>query len=114
MPIYEYDCSACGDRFERIQRFSDPDPETCPACGAASPKRRISESAFHLKGSGWYVTDYARKGADKAGATPSKAAEPAASPADAVATPSASPSPSPAPAPAGPAPSKPPGGTAAA
>lgn len=112
MPIYEYDCSACGDRFERIQRFSDPDPETCPACGAASPKRRISESAFHLKGSGWYVTDYARKGADKGGGTAPKAAEPAASSPDAGAAASATSSP--APAPASPAPSKPPGGTAAA
>jgi len=75
MPIYEYDCAGCGARFERIQRISEPDPEACPTCQAPGPRRRISESAFHLKGSGWYVTDYARKGSGGKEAATDKAAE---------------------------------------
>jgi putative FmdB family regulatory protein len=61
MPIYEYRCEACDNRFELLQRFSDPAVETCPTCSGAVQKL-ISRSAFHLKGSGWYVTDYGRNG----------------------------------------------------
>lgn len=61
MPIYEYRCLDCEHEFELMQRFSDPPAERCPAC-AGRVQRLISLSAFHLKGDGWYVTDYVRKG----------------------------------------------------
>ncbi len=61
MPLYEYECTACGHRFETIQKFSDPPLETCPKCGGTVRKLQ-SAPAFQFKGSGWYVTDYARKG----------------------------------------------------
>ena len=63
MPLYEYECSACGRRFERIRKFSDPPVESCPECGGAVEKL-VSSPAFQFKGSGWYVTDYAKKGED--------------------------------------------------
>lgn len=58
MPIYEYQCSACGEKLEKIQKFSDPPLTDCPACGKSSLKKKISASAFRLKGSGWYETDF--------------------------------------------------------
>src|SRR5438046_295363 len=61
MPIYEYRCLDCGHQFELMQKFSDPPAETCPSC-AGIVQKLISRSAFHLKGSGWYVTDYGRNG----------------------------------------------------
>src|SRR5712691_3938405 len=61
MPIYEYRCLDCGHQFELMQKFSDPPAETCPSCSGIVQKL-ISRSAFHLKGSGWYVTDYGRNG----------------------------------------------------
>jgi putative FmdB family regulatory protein len=60
MPLYEYQCDACRHRFERIQKFSDPPVEVCPKCGGRVSKL-VSSPAFQFKGSGWYVTDYARK-----------------------------------------------------
>ncbi len=57
MPIYEYQCAACGRVMEKWQKFSDAPLETCPQCGGPLTKL-ISSCAFHLKGSGWYVTDY--------------------------------------------------------
>jgi putative FmdB family regulatory protein len=60
MPLYEYECESCGNRFERIQKFSDPPVDTCPACGA-KVRRLISSPAIQFKGSGWYITDYAKK-----------------------------------------------------
>ncbi len=60
MPIYEYGCDKCGTVIERIQKFSDALLTTCETCGGPLDKL-ISKSAFHLKGDGWYVTDYARK-----------------------------------------------------
>ena len=57
MPIYEYQCVACGRVLEKWQKFSEEPLKTCPACGGALSKL-ISSCAFHLKGSGWYVTDY--------------------------------------------------------
>jgi putative FmdB family regulatory protein len=60
MPLYEYACDACGHRFEVIQKFSDAALEACPKCGA--PVRKlISSPAIQFKGSGWYITDYAKK-----------------------------------------------------
>ena len=61
MPLYEYQCDTCGHRFEVIQKFSDALVKVCPKCGAAVQKL-ISAPAFQLKGSGWYVTDYAKSG----------------------------------------------------
>ena len=60
MPIYEYQCAACGRVEEKWQKISEDPLTTCPACGGSLSKL-ISNCAFHLKGSGWYVTDYARK-----------------------------------------------------
>ena len=59
MPIYEYQCEKCGHRFEKIQKFSDPPLEVCPKCGGAVHKLQ-SAPAFQFKGTGWYVTDYAK------------------------------------------------------
>ena len=67
MPLYEYQCDACSHRFETIQKFSDPPLERCPKCGGVVRKLQ-SAPAFHLKGSGWYITDYARKDSGGAGA----------------------------------------------
>ena len=60
MPLYEYECKKCGHRFERIQRFSDPLVKKCPECGG-KVEQLISAPAVQFKGSGWYVTDYAKK-----------------------------------------------------
>jgi putative FmdB family regulatory protein len=60
MPLYEYECDACGHRFEQIQKFSDPPVEICPKCGSRVHKL-VSSPAFQFKGTGWYVTDYAKK-----------------------------------------------------
>jgi putative FmdB family regulatory protein len=61
MPIYEYRCEKCGD-FERTQRITDDPLQRCPTC-RRKVRRLISNTSFQLKGSGWYVTDYARAGA---------------------------------------------------
>ena len=61
MPLYEYECSACGRRFELIQRFADPPAEACVACGKGPVHKLLSAPAVHFKGTGWYVTDYAKK-----------------------------------------------------
>jgi putative FmdB family regulatory protein len=61
MPLYEYLCDACGQKFELIRKFSDPPLEECPACGG-TVRKLVSSPAFQFKGSGWYITDYARKG----------------------------------------------------
>jgi putative FmdB family regulatory protein len=68
MPLYEYQCEACGNRFEVIQKFSDPPAETCKACGKGPVQRLQSSPAIQFKGSGWYITDYARKGSDDSSA----------------------------------------------
>jgi putative FmdB family regulatory protein len=67
MPLYEYECDACGKRFELIQKFSDGPPEACPKCGKGPVHRLVSSPAFQFKGSGWYITDYARKGTSPEG-----------------------------------------------
>jgi putative FmdB family regulatory protein len=71
MPLYEYQCEACGHKFELIRKFSDPPVETCPSCSSGTVQKLQSASAFQFKGTGWYVTDYARKGAGRTGQTPS-------------------------------------------
>jgi putative FmdB family regulatory protein len=59
MPIYEYVCTKCGDELEQLQRFSEKPISKCKKCGGKLHKL-ISTSSFHLKGTGWYVTDYSR------------------------------------------------------
>ena len=61
MPLYEYRCSKCGEKFEVIQKFSDAPLTVHEACGG-TVERLISLSGFSLKGSGWYATDYAKSG----------------------------------------------------
>ena len=60
MPLYEYQCKKCGHRFEKIQKFSDKMVKKCPECGGPV-EQMISAPAVQFKGSGWYVTDYAKK-----------------------------------------------------
>ena len=60
MPIYEYECEKCGEVIERFQNFSDKPLKKCENCSGKLHKI-ISQSTFHLKGTGWYVTDYAGK-----------------------------------------------------
>jgi putative FmdB family regulatory protein len=62
MPIYEYDCQKCGT-FETTQRITDEPLSKCPTC-KGKVKKLISNTSFQLKGTGWYITDYARKGKD--------------------------------------------------
>jgi putative FmdB family regulatory protein len=61
MPLYEYQCDACGGRFEVIQKFSETSTE-CRRCGKGPVHRLVAAPAFQFKGTGWYVTDYAQKG----------------------------------------------------
>ena len=70
MPLYEYQCDACGSRFEVIQKFSDPPVDACTSCGG-SVKKLLSSPAIQFKGSGWYITDYARKGSTGAASSSS-------------------------------------------
>ena len=62
MPLYEYECSACKHRFELLQKFSDDPAKTCPKCGRRVA-RLLSSPSIQFKGTGWYVTDYPKKGA---------------------------------------------------
>ena len=62
MPLYEYQCEKCAHRFEVIQKFSDAPIEVCPKCGGGPVVKLLSSPAIQFKGSGWYITDYARKG----------------------------------------------------
>ncbi|MBW2261359.1 MAG: zinc ribbon domain-containing protein [Deltaproteobacteria bacterium] len=66
MPFYEYKCAACGHEFEEFQKITDKPVKTCPECKKRKVRRLISQTSFVLKGSGWYVTDYARKGESSA------------------------------------------------
>ncbi len=68
MPLYEYQCVSCGKIEEAIQKFSDAPLTTCKHCSGKLSKL-ISQSSFHLKGSGWYVTDYAKKAGSTADKT---------------------------------------------
>jgi putative FmdB family regulatory protein len=66
MPLYEYQCAKCGHLFEKIQKFSDRPIRKCPECGGRVEKT-ISAPAVQFKGSGWYVTDYAKKSSSPGG-----------------------------------------------
>jgi putative FmdB family regulatory protein len=61
MPLYEYECDACGQRFEKIQKFSDAPLDACGKCGKGPVRKLMSSPAIQFKGSGWYITDYANK-----------------------------------------------------
>lgn len=92
MPLYEYECGACGHRFERIQRFSDQLVQECPSCGKGPVHKLLSAPAFQFKGTGWYVTDYAGKSGgnrEDGGAKPDAKGDAASS--DATAPPASAP-----------------------
>ena len=61
MPIYEYACTACNHKMEVLQKMSDLPLERCPTCGQDTLKKLVSAAAFHLKGTGWYKTDFSGK-----------------------------------------------------
>lgn len=89
MPIYEYQCNACGHQFELIQKVSDPVTTSCQACKADAAKRLVSATSFRLKGSGWYETDFKNKSnkvTKPVEATSDKAKEPATTPKDPATT----------------------------
>ena len=95
MPIYAFECTQCGHSFDRLQKLSDPDPDTCPACSAQAVKRQLTAPSFRLAGSGWYETDFKKDGDKKRnladggeGAKPSSESKPAeSSPAQTESTP---------------------------
>jgi len=68
MPLYEYECEACAATFEKIRKFSDPPLEVCEKCGKGPVRKLISSPAIQFKGSGWYITDYAKKSTGDGGA----------------------------------------------
>ena len=70
MPIYAFECQACGHSFEVMQKMSEPAPTVCSACGKPELKKLLSAAGFQLKGSGWYVTDF--KGGGAKPSTPAK------------------------------------------
>ena len=65
MPIYEYQCDACGHKLETLQKISEKPLKDCPECGKPALRKLVSAAAFQLKGTGWYVTDFRDKGAKK-------------------------------------------------
>ncbi|MFT3806875.1 FmdB family zinc ribbon protein [Arenimonas sp.] len=65
MPIYAFECAACGHSFDRLQRMSDPDPTVCPECGAEQVRRQLTAPQFRLSGGGWYETDFKKDGDKK-------------------------------------------------
>ena len=67
MPLYEYECESCKNRFEKIVKYSDPPLDTCPKCGKGPVRKLFSSPAIKFKGSGWYITDYAKKSSTDAG-----------------------------------------------
>ena len=89
MPIYAFECDACGHAFDRLQKMSDPDPTECPECGAPKIRRQLTAPSFRLSGSGWYETDFKKDGDSKPTPTENDAApQPDGKP---VAAPAASP-----------------------
>jgi putative FmdB family regulatory protein len=93
MPIYEYQCEACGHELEALQKLSDAPLVECPHCKAPKLHKKISAAGFRLKGGGWYETDF--KSAGKKNLAGESAAAPAADSAK-PAAPAASPAPAPA------------------
>jgi len=105
MPIYEFECSHCGHRFDRLQKLSDTDPSICPACDAPHLRRMVSAPSFRLAGSGWYETDFKKDGDKKRNLAEASGGSgetrPAASAATTATPPAASPAPAAAPAASG-------------
>lgn len=104
MPIYAFECGACGHQFDRLQKLSDADPTDCPACGVAQVRRQLTAPQFRLAGGGWYETDFKKDGdrkrnladggdAPKADAKPAEAKPAATAP---PASPASKPEPKPA------------------
>ena len=81
MPIYEYRCKKCGFQKEFLQRLSDAPLKDCPECGKPALSKMVTAAGFHLKGTGWYATDFKSSGAKPAGkpAKPAEGAKPAES-----------------------------------
>ena len=75
MPLYEFECEECKKRFERIQKFTDPTPEVCPHCLKGPVRKLFSSPAIQFKGSGFYITDYAKKSSSEAGSKTSGGGE---------------------------------------
>ncbi|HWX65457.1 MAG TPA: zinc ribbon domain-containing protein [Rhodanobacter sp.] len=104
MPIYEFECSGCGHRFDRLQKLSDTDPSICPACDAPHLRRMVSAPSFRLAGSGWYETDFKKDGDKKRNLAEATGAggdaKPAVSGGSTTTPPAATPAPAAAPAPA--------------
>jgi putative FmdB family regulatory protein len=73
MPLYEYECDACGQRYELIRKFSESELDACTRCGKGPVRRLMSSPAIQFKGTGWYITDYSSKG--KAGTESSNTAK---------------------------------------
>ncbi|WP_448098748.1 FmdB family zinc ribbon protein [Luteibacter yeojuensis] len=90
MPIYEFQCQACGHRFERLQKIADADPSACPSCGEPRVGRLLSAPQFRLAGGGWYETDFKKDGDKKRNLAEGSSGAPA----------QAAPAPTPAPTPA--------------
>ena len=65
MPIYAFECAACGHQFDRLQRLADADPIECPVCGAEQVRRQLTAPSFRLAGAGWYETDFKKDGDKK-------------------------------------------------
>lgn len=80
MPIYEYECKSCGETFEVFLNASDKPVKKCTQCNSAKIQKLISNCSFQLKGTGWYVTDYANK--DKSTGPKNKKKDSGASPAE--------------------------------
>ncbi|MBX9399990.1 zinc ribbon domain-containing protein [Lysobacter sp. BMK333-48F3] len=102
MPIYAFQCSACGHSFDRLQKLSDADPTVCPECGAEKVGRQLTAPQFRLAGGGWYETDFKKDGdkkrnlADGGASSGAGEAKPADKPAEAKAEKKADPTPAPA------------------
>ncbi|WP_457095456.1 FmdB family zinc ribbon protein [Lysobacter sp. P5_B9] len=99
MPIYAFECAACGHSFDRLQKMSDPDPTVCPSCHAEQVRRQLTAPQFRLAGGGWYETDFKKDGdkkrnlaGDGAAASPAADSKPAeAMPAEKKAEPAPAP-----------------------
>lgn len=100
MPLYEYECDTCGHRFEVIQKFSDDPLTACPKCQGAV-RKLLSSPAIQFKGSGWYITDYAKKSGAAAGSAKAESSSGESKGSDSTSTP----------APKADAPAKPSGGS---
>lgn len=81
MPIYAFACTACGHHFDKLQKLSDADPDTCPQCGAqGTVKRQLTAPSFRLAGSGWYETDFKKDGKRNLAGEGGEGAKPSATP----------------------------------